>query len=215
MDADDLVSRAKSAYEVRDLECAEALLMEASKLRASDEIWVNLGLVRYHLGKQEEAIQAYSRATELPVEGLVNRGLCYEYVGMPDSARADYIAALELAPHDVDALVDLGTLELKEGNVQAAQRHLKDAAKIDPTANWQLSDVYVELEDLDSAARVLQAAIDAGEGRALLDLAWVESDRENYADALLLYRRAAAEGIEGAVEELAEFLESEDSDTDE
>lgn len=214
VDVDDLVAQAKAAYEATDLERAEMLLEEAGRWSDSEDVWINLGLVRMRLGKYEAAVQAYSRSEELPGEGLVNRGLCYERLGHREAARADYRAALEVRPDDVDALVNLGTLELEEQDPQAALRYLERAADIDPTTNWQLGDVFTVLDDLESAARVFRAAVNAGERRALLDLARVECDRENYEDAEFWYRRAAEEGIAGAAEELAEFLEVENAEYD-
>lgn len=210
-----LFETAEAAYSRQDLQTAERLLVQAAGLTESDVIWANLGLVQGSLEKYEEAVDSYSRADTLTAEMLLNRGLCLERLDRIEDARTDYLAALELNPDDADVLVNLGTLELAEGKTPRALELLERAAQLDPLANWQLSDVFIEMDDLDKSAEVLQIAIQAGENRAHLDLARVEDDRGNRERALELYRQAVAEDISGAETDLEEFLnEADDGDSE-
>jgi len=196
----DLFGVAELAYEGGDLAKAEELLIHAAKSSDEDAIWANLGMVRLELENFEGAISAYAHMRELRAEDYVNRGLCHDRLGQYPSARSDYEKALELLPGDTDALVNLGTLELQQKNLMRALELLQTVAESDPLANWQLSDVFVETGDLDRAAEVLWIAINAGERRALLDLATVEARRGNEKSAEAVYQRARREGVPGAQE---------------
>jgi len=197
---------ARIAYEQGDLVRAEQLLVEASsRPDASPGLWENLGLVRMDRQDFHGAIAAYDHAVDTYPESRINRGLAYERIDDAASARADYEAALPHLPDDVDLLVNLGTLDLSEDRIHDARAHLEHAASLDPTANWQLGDVFVALGRLDAARRAYQRAVRAGEPRALLDLAEL-ADEGGYPEAEALYRQAVAAGVDGADRQLADHL---------
>jgi tetratricopeptide (TPR) repeat protein len=137
-------------------------------------LWHNLGTAEAALGQHAGAIDAYTHAIRDGYPSFVSRGLSYEQLEDWGAARNDYLSALELDPKDVDALVDLGTLELSLGRAAEAAVRLSAAASLDPQANWQLADAYLARNKIAEAKDALLEAIDAGELRANLDLARLE-----------------------------------------
>lgn len=205
-DWEQLDELARAAYEDGDLVKAEEYLVRASALPGvGATVWGNLGLVRMAREDYLGAVAAYSESVgDIPTD-RANRGLAYERLGDVRAARSEYRALLEQVPNDVDTLVNLGTLELAQGHRSRAQKRLEHAAQLDPTANWPLSDVYVARGELDRAVLALQKAIEAGEERALLDLARIENGRGNVSAARVAYQRAIERRVDGAAEEYATF----------
>jgi len=188
---------ARNAFDEGDLHRARDLLERAAASEeAGPSVFSNLGLVNLELGDYARAIRAYDPVISGDVDARVNRGLAYERIGDKESARVDYLAALALDPDEVAALINLGTLDLERGAVEIARDALERAAALDPTAGWQLADVFRAIGDLDSAASSLNRAIQAGEFRAYLDLASVEEERGNSEASQAAYAAAAAHGWE-------------------
>ena len=197
---------AQVAYESGDLDSARSLLTQASEIAgAGPSVWANLGMVSLDLGDYLGAIQAYGKADEDAIQVRVNRGLAFERVGDRDRARREYLAALELEKENLDALVNLGTLELEAGRTDRARSLLLHAAEIDPATNWQLLDLHVKTGELGQAAIAAERAIEAGESRAYLDLARIERERNNLVQSEFAYRKAIDLGIEGAADEFSEL----------
>ncbi|WP_353665192.1 tetratricopeptide repeat protein [Microbacterium sp. che218] len=158
---------AQSAYECEDFATAERCMRRAFELGDGDAtMYYNLGQILYALGDYGGAAEAYGRSLPEVKSALVNRGLCWELTGFFDRARIDYMAALRDDPNDVDALVNLGTLELSGGDVAAARDLLSRATALDETCHWQLADVHEEAGELRMAVQSLRRAIAAGEDRA-------------------------------------------------
>lgn len=174
---EELEDRAGILYAQGDVSRADLLISEAvDREDAGPTVFYNFALVRMGLGDYRAAIEGFSRAMEHAPEGYVNRGLCYERIGDLENARRDYERALELDPDDVAALVDLGTLELAAGNLDEAEKHLSHAAGIDPTVNWQLSDVSLARGDIIATRALLSIAADNGEDRARVALSELDDD---------------------------------------
>lgn len=104
-------------------------------------MYYNLGQILYALGDYGGAAEAYGKSLPEVQSALVNRGLCWGLTGFFDLARIDYMAAPRDDPDDVHALVNLGTLELSDGDVEAARGTLSRATTLDDTCNRQLADV--------------------------------------------------------------------------
>lgn len=181
---DDVVERARLAFEAGNHEAAEELLLQVIADGGHDlDLWENLGTVRLARGDSTGAIEAFTNA-----ESTAGMGFAFDQLGDTPAAMSAYRKALERDPDDVSVLVNLGILQLSSGDVDGARASLVHAAEIDLTANWALSDVYVESGDLDSSANALRVAIAAGERRAWLDLARVEHDRGNLAESEAAYQ---------------------------
>ena len=192
-DEDETIELARIAFERGAYRRAERLLLQAIEHGdLGDDVWNNLGTVRVMIDDYAGAVAAYANSSSLGVDSLANLGLAYERLGDIPGAFAKYEEALTLDPDHVSSLVNLGTLLLSEDRVEEAQAVLLHAADLDPSANWQLSDVYIELGDLDSSSEALHHAIAAGERRGWLDLARVEHDRGNRSEAELAFAEAIA-----------------------
>ncbi len=170
-------------------------------------VWHNLGKLRFDFGDFLGATEAYTHAIEKGyTASYVNRGLCFEQLDDTQAAYSDYMAALEQDPDDVKALIDLGTLELENGDVDGARLHLTAAAGIDPRANWQLADVLIRASDRHGARELLSKAIAAGELRAYLELAEL-ADTEGDPRAEEYFRHAVSSGARDARREYVIFLD--------
>ncbi|MEZ3155337.1 tetratricopeptide repeat protein [Microbacterium sp. BWR-S6Y] len=166
-----LEERARLEYESGNYSVAERLMRSAVELDGADaSTYFNLGQILYASGDYLGAIEAYGLSVDEVDDALLNRGLCWEMVGEFDKARADYLSVLRAHEDDVDALVNVGTLELGEGNIELAKKYLLQAAALDEKCNWQLADAFLEDGDFRRAERALELALKAGESRAWLQL---------------------------------------------
>jgi tetratricopeptide (TPR) repeat protein len=208
-----LQARAEEEYRAGNLEKAEELLLEATHLpECPPAIWSNLGQVRMDCKNYRTAADAYSHAihgfshdVERQAEALWCRGLAYDRQGLVTRARTDYTAALHLSPNHVDVLVNIGTLELDDGRPKTARRYLARAAAVDAKANWRLADIHIERGQAKQARRLLQLAFNAGETRALLDLAYLAQQDGDKTAAKQLLMRAIDLDVPGAEEQLTEL----------
>lgn len=94
-----------------------------------------LGLALQHLGKVEQAISNYKRATELDpllAEAFNNLGNLYLSQTMLNEAVASYTQALEIRPSLVHAHYNLGLALNKLGNIPASIQKFMDALEYDP-----------------------------------------------------------------------------------
>lgn len=139
-------------------ETEELLVAAVAGPGAPASAFHNLGQVRVELGDFRGAISAYDHSVHQIPEGRLNRGLSHERLGEIDAARNDYEQVLADAPNDIDALVNLGTLELASGDLPSAERLLAQAATLDPIVSWQLSDVHIAKGDVLGARRALLAS---------------------------------------------------------
>lgn len=172
---------AQIEFENGNFPVAEKFIRSALRLGGADATnYYNLGQILYESGDYLGAIDAYGKSIPEVDEALVNRGLCWELVGDVENARTDYLAALDIDSRNVDALVNIGTLELSEKNVGLATDYLSRAAALDPRCNWQLADAYVESGELALAADALETAVATGEQRASIQLEEVRAKLRNH-----------------------------------
>jgi len=191
-----------------DLEGAQRQLeLGVASHENSGGLWHNLGLIRSRNGDPEGAIEAYSRAIELGYPSHVNRGVNYELLQLGAEAVSDYLAALAKEPDNLDALIDLGTLYVSQGEVESAERLLSRAAALDEKANWQLADAYSLKGDPASARESLLRAIAAGESRAYLDLAELTANSHDSSLAEDYFLEAIRAGAVLARRQYAEYLD--------
>lgn len=170
--SEEVADVANSWLDRGDVTGAMQLAEAAARLDTADAgLWDYVAGLKRDAGDIRGAIDAYTTAIDRGYPSFVNRGLCFESVANWNVARGDYLAALVLDPIDVDALVDLGTLELSQGHVAEGALRLRAAAALDPQANWQLADAYLAHNKFADAEKALHLAIEAGEPRAYRDLA--------------------------------------------
>lgn len=132
--------------------------------------------------------------------------MSYDRIGERDRAREDYLRVLAERPEDVDTLVNLGTLELADENIDAADRYLARALQLDKTASWQYAEVELARGNLVEARNLLEAALALGERRAELDLALLDAADGRDSDAEVRFRHAIEAGATLGRREYATFL---------
>ncbi len=112
-----------------------------------------------------------------------NRAAMQMKADAPELAAQDYIEALRLAPDDPDALTGYVTAAAASGQLEAAEKYLRDriAATDAAMLNVELSRVLAARGDFDSAAMVAQhgAALDPSSEQALDQLVTVLADNRN------------------------------------
>lgn len=110
--------------------------------RAPGEVrgWYLLGRAEYSLDHAAEAVTAFERCLRLTPKDVrceYNLGLAYEKLDRAEDARAAYRAAIawQAEPglaRDAQPYLDLGMLERKTGQTEAAVGHLRTATEISP-----------------------------------------------------------------------------------
>jgi Tfp pilus assembly protein PilF len=92
---------------------------------------------------------------------------------------------------------DIAASYLSAGRLPEASREIERAIRVRPrdiSLRRQAARIYVEASHTDRAVEHLEAAIQLAprDGGLWIDLAEIEQDRENIADAYVAYRRASA-----------------------
>lgn len=124
----------------------------------------NLGLAYVEMGRDREAVEAYSRAAELrPNEFVIHNNLGNAYNHLGDSTRAiqEWETALRLNPRAVPPRVNLALTLERMGQTDRALRYLREAAELDPMdpgIRYNLGAVYFRLGDMEKAEAELQRA---------------------------------------------------------
>lgn len=154
-------------YRDEDLEGAERAFAEASRLKP-EWAWPHntLGIVRFTMGKHEEALASFERALELapgwsrPHSDLA---ILYRRAGNLDAARHHIELALELEPNDPMNWFNRAVVLDTEGNHDAA-RQMYEAVLREipglPHAIYNLSCSYAREGDAETAVPLLAEAIE-------------------------------------------------------
>jgi tetratricopeptide (TPR) repeat protein len=171
---EEVAAIAEQWQEAGEIAAATDLLEVAAGSMQHAGLWHNVGIAKAEAEDHVGAITAFTNAIDAGYSSFADRGLCYEHLEDWDAARADYLTALSTDAKDVDALINLGTMELSLGHVGEGAIRLTAAASLDRSANWQLADAYFARGDRKRGKAALWAAIEAGERRAYLDLARAE-----------------------------------------
>ncbi len=135
----------------------------------------NLGLVKYYLGRLDEAIVAHTRATQIsPQDHLAWSGLgdALWAAGKEVDSIAAYEQAATLArkalsvnPSDAYTQLDLAWISTVLGRPDDAQRYLERAqplADLDPVFHYINALIRVRTGDNDAAISALEVAIENG-----------------------------------------------------
>jgi len=158
-----------------DFERAAPVLEHSAEMEPRPLTYSNLGLMYYYLGRLDESIAAYTRATELapdnhfPWSGL---GDALWVSGREAEAiiayRKSQSLALELLdgdPNDTYTLLDLAWISAMLDSPDEAQQYAGRAQQqlaLDPMADYVVALVNVQAGRTDEAIDALEAAIDKG-----------------------------------------------------
>ena len=160
--------------------------------------WKALGASIQMQGREEDALPALQRATELlpndaPAQSNLGRAL--RHIGQLDGAMACFIRAVEIKPDFADAHNNLGVVLQVLGRLKEAVASYRRAVQIKSDYVVAHNNLGVSLHDLglpaDAAASFRRALeIDPGFAQAHSNLAGALLDLGQLVDAEMSYRRA-------------------------
>lgn len=152
-----------------------------------------VALVERNLDRAEEALAAWDKEIPGDPAATAQRARLAE-------ARGDLAGAVSLLREVVDRypswryLVELASLELRAGEVDAARRHLEEATALVPGNTWvqaKLGELELVYGDLRRAERIYRDLVAAGPQRSdLTNLGIVRFLLEDYEGAAESYRSA-------------------------
>ncbi|AQL30511.1 MULTISPECIES: tetratricopeptide repeat protein [unclassified Prochlorococcus] len=98
-----------------------------------ERIFFNLGLIKYKIGKYEDAIYHYSKSIEMNTSNfnsLINRGLAKEKLEYWERANNDYLKAKKINPKNQMVIKKLSKLKNKFDNHSASKTNNKKLKKL-------------------------------------------------------------------------------------
>jgi tetratricopeptide (TPR) repeat protein len=165
-----------------------------------DDIWARLDLAQFHRqrGRLPEALaavaSAYAHQPHSP-DVLGKWASLLALQGDLDAAEIKYRQAIDVAPSDVRALLDLSDLLARRGRPFAALTAAKDACERQPRSSDGLrrwAALLAKQGDWNAVMEKYREAAEAApsEVAALLDLAALQGQRGCFPDALAAYKSA-------------------------
>lgn len=150
-------SRNPEAYHLAGVACymqgkpieAEALLLQALKLRQDARYYLNLALTLKKLGKTDAAIEAYRDTLRLqPANAQARNNLANIYNDLHrfEEAETLYREAIRTRPDYAMAYKNLGLVLRKTGRYDEAESHLRQAVALAPQLIEARSELAVVLE---------------------------------------------------------------------
>ncbi len=142
----DAISRARRVEPAGEHEVLEARILAAA-------------------GRPSEAVavlETFRAISPCSRSGLIQLAAIRRDSGELEAARAAYEALLECNPRDVQAMTNLGTLALAQGDVDLADEHFTAAAALDPGyayARYGQGLVALQRQDRDDALRLLDEVL--------------------------------------------------------
>lgn len=131
----------------------------------SFELYNTIGAALANLGRFDDAIAQYRKATKLNpafAGGYYNLGAAYRRTGRLDEAVASYKQALALKPEFIEARLNLGAACKLLGRLEDAAAHCRKAIALNPDyapAYNNLGDALIELEEFEEAIAQLSKAL--------------------------------------------------------
>ena len=175
---DEAVARGQAALAAGRWSEAASLLEDAAAAHPENPVVLyNLGSARLFAGRYRAARSAFARSAKFAagddrrraVQGLAE---AWRRAGDADRALEVYTEAIDGGDRSACLLAGLAGIELERGELQAAQRHLSEAAADDPSdptylfnSGWLFSTD--EKLDVTVAAERLVAFVTSGNGAAL------------------------------------------------
>ena len=144
---------------LREMASAEEDFKKALSLAENDpEINNNFGWFLCQIGREGESVAYFMRAVKNPLyqtpdRAYLNAGRCSQKAGDLDAAE-DYLQkALRIAPDNLQAMMQLATINYKRGNLDQAKKYLSDVLRrVEPNAEVVWLALRVERRLGDRAA---------------------------------------------------------------
>lgn len=150
-----LAGEADTAIAKGEYSLAESKLLEALRLEPGNPSNVlmmsNLGLVRFYMGRDDEALQTLNDACAAAPSSttvLSNRARVLMSMGRPDEARADFARVLAVDSTLVTPRFYHGILSLRAGDIVTASTDFKRLEQADPKsfeANFAMATLNTAL----------------------------------------------------------------------
>ena len=156
--------------------CGEALRLEPNAARIN----ANMAVVLWRLGRGREAVEFMTRAAELSpgnADFLNERGMMFLSLGDPNTALADFDAALKVDGRHCGALLNRGNLFFYAGRPELAEGDFSLGLRIYPRDASLLTSrarVYAAQGRYEEARQDLEAAFGVAgkDAQVLNDFAW-------------------------------------------
>lgn len=151
-------------YYINEFESAEKDFKKALSLDEKDpEINNNYGWYLCHTGKEKESIAYFTRAIKNPLyqtpeSAYLNAGACYFKMGDMALAEENTRRSLRFSPENPQAMVQLAKISYKNGNYDAAKKHLSDVVRVsEPSAEalWLFLRVERRLGDRNAESSLM------------------------------------------------------------
>lgn len=198
-----------AGYYRRALAPLQALVKEHPQ---DAEVQFRYGEVLLGMDKTDDALDAMKQAVALaPKDGIYHRGLGEVYgteaedasifsaLGLAKSSLAEFQAAAQLAPDDLDVHADLAAYYkqapgIAGGDADKARAEEAVLGKLDPVRGLQQQAADAEYDKAYDQAEtwLKQAAAQDAKGGSYAQLGQLYMDRKRYADALDAFSAAAA-----------------------
>lgn len=170
-------------------EAAIQTLLRAQKNGATDrEVLIRLGLYLAERGDTSRAIAILVPLAGDDVEALNALGVAYGSAGRAAEGRAVFERVLRLDPTNGLAFQNIGTIELRGGQLNAAETSLRNALRQDPTLAGAYTTLGVILSRTNRHAEAIESwmravEIDGTEFNALYNLTLELSDAGRIVEA--------------------------------
>jgi Flp pilus assembly protein TadD len=170
-DAKDLAVVAMDYVLLHDYADADRWLTQAVAWDGANPLyWYYLGRTKYVENYFQGAIDAFGRCLALrpqDVRAEYNLGLAYQGLGQNGRAALAFRTAIarqkDLAHSDAQPYLDLGILQLSQGNAAGAADNLQTAASLDkrnPRIHEELGQAYEQTDRLPRAQAELEKAVE-------------------------------------------------------
>lgn len=140
---------------------AELSIREAIRLDPEDaDYYARLSSIQMQQRRWEEALRAAEQALELEPtnsDGLNLRSMALSNLNRRDEAAAATEGALATNPEDAKAHASRGWQYLREGNIDSAMTHFKEALRLDSSQEWAREGVVEALKARNPVYRVMLA----------------------------------------------------------
>lgn len=113
----------------------------------------------------KKAVKEYRKSLDLAPHNIdvrYNLAILYEKMGQKSNSKSEYETILSIDPRHVAALVQLGELAAKTGDLDKATELLKKATELESTAGdtyYELGKVYEQKQDDEQAVLMYKKAI--------------------------------------------------------
>ncbi len=192
-----LVQGAKLVEEGNYTQATEKLKLATSLMPTNAQAWNYLALAYHHAGQLNEAEKTYRRALLINQdlsEAHYNLGCLYLDEKKNDAAKTECLAYTLRRANSLDALLKLGSAQLRLGELPAAEKTFQDALRLSPQNAEALNGlgcVHVhQRAHVNEAPGYFRAALKAqtNYAPALLNLAIVSQQSQDKRFALQKYR---------------------------